>query len=377
MPTETFWEGIRQLPGGHYLEFAAGLLKVCPWYDFVAQVQNQPQLSEQEAIETWKQLAMDSIRLRFRADVPVGFNLSGGLDSSLLLGMIRQQQPLDSGVEAFTFYTGDTRYDELPWVEEMIQSTRFPLNTVLLQASEVPALATAVSWFEDEPYGGIPTLAYSKIFKRAHEKGIIVLLDGQGMDEAWAGYDYYQLGTAHLVQGSVDTPVRPDCLTQTFRELAQKPIFPTPFDNRLQNLQYRDLFYTKIPRALRFNDRISMMHSVELREPFLDHRLVELAFSFPESYKIRNGVGKWLVRELSASLLPDNIVLAPKRPLQTPQREWLGGDLLLWMQGRIDWLATHPWFQENNVQYAWNQYLKGADCNSFFLWQWISIPELR
>lgn len=377
MPQETFWEGISQLPGGHYLEYVGGRYNVGSWYDFVKQVEKQPRLDEQEAIATWTKLAMDSICLRFRADVPVGFNLSGGLDSSLLLGMIHQQYPGNADIEAFTFYTGDERYDELYWVEKMIESTQFPLNKVRLTAEEVPYLAAELSWFEDEPYGGIPTIAYSKLFQRAREKGIRVLLDGQGMDEAWAGYDYYQENTEHLVQGTSDSPVRPDCLEPSFKNRAQKPVFPTPFDNKLQNMQYRDLFYTKIPRALRFNDRISMMHCVELREPFLDHRLVELAFSLPVAYKINYGQGKWLLRQIASGWLPEGFALAPKRPVQTPQREWLAGALNSWVQSGINQLSTHPWFQYREVRNTWSEYRKGNIGNSFFLWQWISVPPIR
>ena len=74
-------------------------------------------------------------------------------------------------------------------------------------------------------------------------------------------------------------------LSDSFLAKAEKPIYPKPFDDEVLNKQYRDLFYTKIPRALRFNDRISMMFSTELREPFLDYRLVNLPFRYLWSLK--------------------------------------------------------------------------------------------
>jgi len=375
MPEQTFWEGIRQLPAGHFLEWEAGQITTTRWYDFVGRVKALPNFSEKETTEQWTAIALESIRLRFRSDVPVGFNLSGGLDSSLLLALVHQLYP-QGGAEAFTFYTQDERYDELPWVEEMIQLTRFPLNKVLLRPESVPALAEKVSWFEDEPFGGIPTLAYSKTFERAREKGVIVLLDGQGMDEAWAGYDYYLKNTGALVQGSHSSPVRPECLNPAFRELAQKPVFPGPFDNDLQNLQYRDLFYTKIPRALRFNDRISMMHSTELREPFLDHRLVELAFSLPESLKIKNGQQKWLARQIADTFLPDKVTLAPKRPLQTPQREWLQADLQPFIEHQLEVYFEafgEKWLLRDQVFKELKEFTQQRTDNSFFIWQWMSV----
>ncbi len=155
-----------------------------------------------------------------------------------------------------------------------------------------------------------------------------VLLDGQGMDEQWAGYDYYSGATNAIIQGSKNkSPFRTEVLNSDFRKLAEKPEYPKPFSSEIQNLQYRDLFYTKLPRALRFNDRISMAYSTELREPFLDYRLVEMAFALPDQMKIRGNVHKYLLREIVKEYVPFEIAEAPKRALQTPQREWLGGEL--------------------------------------------------
>src|SRR4029453_18805303 len=108
------------------------------------------------------------------------------------------------------------------------------------------------------------------------------------------------------------------------------------FADRLRNLQYRDACCTKIPRALRFNDRVSMRSSTELREPFLDHRLFELALRQPAERKIARDTGKVLLRKMVADLLPDGVVTAPKRPIQTPQREWLRGPLRAWTRDVID-----------------------------------------
>ncbi len=298
MPEETFYKNIWQLPGGHYLEYAEGNLKIQKWYDFISRVKNvSPYRSFEEVKAQYFDLLKDSIKLRFRADVPVAFNISGGVDSSLLLALVNQFEEKKQ-INAYTFYTADNRYDELPWVEQMIATTRNPLQKVLFSASEVETAARKISQQQDEPFGGIPTLAYSALFEQANKDGIKVLLDGQGMDEQWAGYDYYQ-GSGSTIQGTGgSSPFRSNVLTPELITLAEKPSYPEPFNGKLQNLQFRDLFYTKIPRALRFNDRISMAYSTELREPFLDHRLVELAFAQPDDFKIKNGVGKYMLREI-------------------------------------------------------------------------------
>ncbi len=382
MPDETFWEDVLQLPAGHWLELDVGVqvafndIRPVKWYDFVIRIRETEAVESSLFREEYMELIKESIRYRFRSDVPVGFNISGGLDSSTLLALINHEYPDNNSIEAFTFYTGHPDYDELPWAEKLISLTGKPLNRVLMTSADVPRLIEKVSYFQDEPFGGFPTLAYSQIFELARHKGIIVLLDGQGMDEAWAGYDYYHNGSGFTVQGTTSSPVRPEVLEPEFRQMAVKETYPAPFDDSLMNLQYRDLFYTKIPRALRFNDRISMMHSTELREPFLDHRMIEIAFSQPYDIKIKDGITKWLLRDLVNNMLGGDIAFAPKRPLQTPQREWLSGELKNYVNTILGSFGKYDYFNSSEIRKSWKNYLNGANDNSFFIWQWINLQVL-
>ncbi len=379
--SNTFWRGIRALPAGHYLTFSEGRrLKAYRWYDLSERIGADVDARPAEAVEDeYRSLLEESVRLRFRADVPVGINLSGGLDSSTLLQSVAAAG-VASDVFAFTFVTGDDRYDELPWVRRMLEQTRHELVECRLSAGDVPALAESVSAFQEEPFGGIPTLAYARLFETARSRGVIVLLDGQGMDEQWAGYDYFLSAstdlTATLVQGTRRAAHRPECLTAEFRAYAEPVEYHQPFADVLRNLQYRDLFQTKLPRALRFNDRVSMRASVELREPFLDHRLVELAMRQPADRKIRNGTGKWLLRKLVRGLLPNELALAPKRALQTPQREWLRDSLAAWRDDMIERAldsTAGDWFHHERVRLELQRYDAGDYDSSVFIWQWISV----
>jgi asparagine synthase (glutamine-hydrolysing) len=393
MPDETFWEGIAQLPGGHFLEYQNRELTMQKWYCFEDEVAKQPQnLTFEQAKGHYVALLKDSIQLRFRADVPVGFNISGGLDSSVLLALVNLQDnssfntavsapPLGARglINAYTFYTNNPDYDELPWVEQMIAKTNNPLTKVLLQAKEVPVLTEKMAWKQDEPYGGIPTLAYAKIFEQARKDKVLVLLDGQGMDEQWAGYDYYTQQNDATIQGVPNSPYKTNMLSGSFLAKAEKPVYPTPFNDTILNKQYRDLFYTKIPRVLRFNDRISMAFSTELREPFLDYRLVELAFSLPLDYKIRNRASKFMLREIASEYLADDLVFAPKRPLQTPQREWLARDLAVWVSQCFQGIANSSfsdWFNKEVLHKELQLYLAGNKQSSFHIWQLISWYEI-
>jgi asparagine synthase (glutamine-hydrolysing) len=288
-------------------------------------------------------------------------------------------------VNSFTFATGDDRYDEIPWVKKMLVGTSHPHHVCRITARDVPAVAERVQNHQDEPFGGLPTLAYSEVFRRARELGVIVLLDGQGLDEQWAGYDYYssadnsaagQRTSTGPVQGSSSPSVRPDCLLSDFRGRATAAPEPTRYPDRLRNLQLRDTEITKIPRALRFNDRNSMMWGTELREPFLDHRLFELAFRQPRERKIRGSTHKWLLRRIARKILPAQVAEAPKRPVQTPQREWLRSELAEWAEGNIESALAGwggGWLDAGAVRAAWKGYVAGGPDNSFPYWQWINL----
>jgi asparagine synthase (glutamine-hydrolysing) len=386
----TFWKGISSLPAGHALRWRRNQgFSLWKWYDLSQRVGSEEDLrTELEVKEEYRALLEENIRLRFRSDVPVGINLSGGLDSALLLGLVQQVQGAESDINVFTFITGDPRYDELPWVSQMLDQTRHPHHVCRLTLEELPLLTAEVQKHQDEPFGGFPTLAYSKVFQRARELGVLVLLDGQGIDEQWAGYDYYASARDSVrktnapvgfVQGSKSPGTRPACLLPGFRKLAQPSLPEGRPEDSLRDFQFRDALFTKIPRALRFNDRISMQHSTELREPFLDHRLFELALRQPMSRKIRNGTHKWLVRSIARELLPSAVVDAPKRPVQTPQREWLRGPLKQWAKDCIDaalGFAGGCWLNSEKVRSEWQAYQDRGSDNSFFIWQWISVAQL-
>jgi asparagine synthase (glutamine-hydrolysing) len=153
---------------------------------------------------------------------------------------------------------------------------------------------------------------------------------------------------------------------------------PTPFADPERDTQDPDLTRTKLPRALRFNERVSMRASRELREPFLDHRLVELALRQPPERKISATTGKVLLRRIVGDRLPGRVVEAPKRPMQTPLREWLRGPLRSWVSDTVDAAIelAPEWFVADAVRSELRDYFDGAGDNSFFIWQWVSAGLL-
>lgn len=376
----TFWRNIFTLPAGHSLTWHRGLTQIHEWYNLAARSGLDFDGRPLETIrEEYTALLIDSVRLRFRSDVEVGINISGGLDSSTLFALVQKTCSNPIAVKAFTYSTGDSRYDETPWVRQMLAGTGQRSIIQQMRPEDIPELAASVQLIESEPFGGFPTLAYALLHQRAREAGVVVLLDGQGMDEQWAGYDYYEniaLDGAAPLQGTKHRALAPECLNEEFAKMALPFEPPLPFPDALRNRQYLDTKYTKIPRALRFNDRVSMRASTELREPFMDHRLFELALRQPRERKIDRGVRKWLLRDITRKLLPTDVVEAPKRPVQTPQREWLAGPLRQWANDCIECALEGfggTWFQADSVRRKWRQWADGDNSNSFYVWQWISV----
>jgi len=379
----TFWNGVQSLPPGHYLTID-NKISVNKWYDLRDRIRQSETRNEDEVMNEYCNMLEESVNLRFRSDVSVGINLSGGLDSSILLGLAQKNQ---SDVDAFTFITGEPLYDELPWVQQMLEGYPNPHHVCMLEANEVPSLAAKVQKNQDEPFGGLPTLGYAKIFERARDIGVKVLLDGQGMDEQWAGYDYYYSALSENLhasnklpivplQGCSTKPIRPECLIPDFRDNAVYFMPPSLPSDALTNLQCWDIRYSKLPKALRFNDRVSMMYSIELREPFLDHRLFEIALNQPIERKIQNGINKWLLRRIAKELLPSRIVNASKRPLQVAQIEWFKGHLKNWVESMIEVALEQygdVWLDVKSVRREWNQFVNTQTDNSFYIWQWVSI----
>lgn len=379
----TFFKGIKRVPPGHYLSWQDGRIELHRWYDLPERVKTDwpDERSDSVVSEEYHQLLQDSVRIRFRSDVPVGVCLSGGLDSSTLVALLKELFGSAQDIQTYHFACGDAAYDETPWVKQLLAETRYPLNIAYLAAAEIPGLAEEAILSQEEPFGGFPTLAMIKLFKLAKSGGTTVLLDGQGLDEQWAGYSYYAQGAESAlsgsmpVQGSLNGSTRHGCLSDAFTSLRPRPVYPEPFQDRLSNLRYRDLRYTKLPRALRFNDRASSQASCELREPFLDYRLVELAFKQPDHRLIRHDQHKYLLRKIVRPLLPKDFTEAPKRPVQTPQREWLRGPLRDWVESCLAHasITQSGWFDTDRLHESWEQYLRGESDNSFYVWQWISV----
>lgn len=419
---ETFFRGIRRLRAGHWMRVREGYPEAEQRYWDLAEEARACEVPDGDTAREDELMTRtaQAVAVALRSDVPVGVALSGGLDSATLLGLLDGVHPHSKNVEAFSFSFSDPAYSERPYVEEMARHTGRRAHFVELDARGFAADAERLVLSQGEPFAGAPITAYARCFQLARRHGFIVIMDGSGADEALGGYARFrpalwadlmsagdntslerELRAAGVVTANqrrealararaaarpeadvgmgqdLSVSVRPECLHPEFVARARVPLpeFERPFPDVLRNLMYRELRYTKLPRALRFRDRLSMAVGTELRPPFLDHRLLAFEFALPAQDRIYEGVGKAILRRATARLLPDVLRLASKRSVQTPQREWFRNELSGWLRDIIDTPSfwSRGWVARDRGRRAMDAYFGGQGDNSFFLWQWANL----
>lgn len=381
LPNETFFDGIFALEPSHYMTVDRNGIKKYKYWG-VSETEKFGLDEENKAMDQYLELMLDAVKIRLRSDVKIGINVSGGLDSSALLGAIDYYYGRHVDFNLYTYTCNDPAYDEVQYVGKLINKKKYDWNICPFKEEDFYKSFLSVQLSQDEPFGGLPVLAYSEVFKKAREDGVIVLLSGNGMDEQLAGYDYYRqtldknvdISSLSTIQNT-SSAIQPSALNKDFSNGYLPIVYPAPFKLALDNLKYRDLFFTKIPRSIRFEDRMSMAYSTELRTPFLDYRLIALSFKMPSEFLFKNGQGKCLLRKIVENILPFKTINAQKRPLQTPQREWIRNAKNGWVR---DILFSKSFrerniFDHNAIKKMYNDYNSGHFDNSFFIWQWLNL----
>ncbi len=408
-PFESFFAGVNALSPGHYMIVRpGGYSKITRWWYLPDRLQIDPYANIEDAASDLADLLDSAVSIRLRSDVPVALNLTGGLDSSSVGQSFLKQAT--SKVHIFTAAFNDTKYDEDVYADLVISKYDCERHVVRLSPGDIPAMAAQAIWFQEAPFGGIATLAYDALHKKMANLGLKVALEGQGGDELFAGYNYFQplMLLDYLESGNQQAALKyarqlnnrkqvlnlarkisvgggdvyqdgtnflaPNCISDEMRHFATPADYPMPFNNRFDNALYQDLVETKLQRVLRMNDRLSMAHGVELRQPFLDWRLVEFAQSLPASFKINDSWGKYILRKSMESRLPREIVWSHKRPVVTPQREWMLGPLLGWLKDITSSKLFYEsgFFNKLEVQKQIKLYEKNGLENAFPMWQWIN-----
>jgi asparagine synthase (glutamine-hydrolysing) len=375
--TVTCFDDIHALAPGHYLTLDLSRplslkpsLEAIRWYDLPP---SRGAADAATAIAKLRDALMSSVELRLSADVPVGSCLSGGLDSSAVVGAIARLRGNADQHTVSAVYPAHKGVDERRFIDTV--KRRHPHTVQHFVTPEADLLVRdleKIVWHQDEPFGSTSIFAQWSVFQTAREAGLTVMLDGQGADELLGGYTP-MLG-AHLVQllqnRSVAAAWRSaialrdvqgqsflrqskllaaNLMPDTVGELARKLLGETIMSGWLRTpnwslavdiderarpkrgmdlLSRRMIMATSLPMLLRYEDRNSMAHGIEARLPFLDYRLVDAIMQLGGQYNVCDGESKWLLRRAAADFLPEEVTnRRDKIGFATPEASWICGPL--------------------------------------------------
>jgi len=370
----TFFADVRQIPPGHAVEIDCTRLPLRghsmparPWYT----LRGTPFDGDMAAAATgFRERFLDAVSLHLRSDVPLGFCLSGGLDSSAIVCAARQLAPT-AQLHTFTAGSAVPRFDEQRWSRQVVASTGAASHVVEPGVDALFRDAARLCRTQDEPFGSTSIFAQSLVFTAAAESGIKVMLDGQGADEQLAGYHSFfaarlagQFRALHWLEvlrelraiarahglgaaasakllaaatlpepaiavlaraAGLSTPAPGWLDAGRLGVAARAPLCAPPGRGAsVAALSRAQLCGSNLQMLLHWEDRNSMAASVESRVPFLDHRLVEFVLGLPDGFKISRGETKRVMRAGLAGMLPEPIrIRQDKMGFVTAEEEWM------------------------------------------------------
>jgi asparagine synthase (glutamine-hydrolysing) len=413
----TFFAGVWQLPAGHALTLGEGGIAVRRWWGL--DPRRRARGDAREWTEEFERLFTDAVRLRLRADVEVGSCLSGGLDSSAIV--MTAGRILPRPIHAFSCaYDEGPAYDERPFARLTVEASGAVPHVIVPDGNDFWAVFDRLHDLQGEPTAGPGLYSQWKVMELAHGAGLKVLLDGQGGDETLAGYFRYlpirlrdliargEFGAALAMFGPVASrlgagvtlaltlepwlpaalvaPLRrrfgqgkDRVLAPALRALGQAPPSRAPreWGSGLADQLAFDTLQRLLPSLLRYEDRNSMAFSIETRLPFLDYRLVELAFSLPDDRRLAGVTSKAILREALADRIPPGVLeRRDKMGFETPTDRWLRERFAGEARRRLLTLGPlHEWLDPGVLRAELEDYLSGRRAIGLQVWRWLSLES--
>jgi asparagine synthase (glutamine-hydrolysing) len=375
----SIFHNIHKLPPGHYLTFTAGGIAMKQYWDF--DLQPGPSRREEDYLDELRELLDESVRLRLISDVPLGAFLSGGIDSSTVVGLMARN--MDQPVKTFSIGFHEDSYNELKYAR--LTAKKFGTDHhEFFVTPDICAVVDELAWHFDEPFAdssAIPTYMVSKLARDY----VTVVLSGDGGDELFAGYSRYVVerkrggfellpkslreglmrplsrrlphatwGRNYLHNVSLDPISRYLDSVSVFTNLNRKSLYTADFQAKLRpggyvGRMFHDLTANvkggePLDRLLYLDsktylpgdiltkvDRMSMAVSLEARAPLLDHKLIDFVTRIPASMKLAGGgtrlETKHLLKRAVSDLVPPEILQRPKQGFGVPIQEWINEQL--------------------------------------------------
>jgi asparagine synthase (glutamine-hydrolysing) len=379
-PPYTMFDGVFHLMPGHMMKIdASGSETIC-WWD-LTKLATEEKRSEEEWIADFNSTLDDAVRLRMRADVPFGAFLSGGVDSSTIVGMMSKhsKQP----VQTFCIGFDDPLYDESMFAQEAAE--RFGCeHTSERVAPNMLDLWPKATYYCDQPHGDVSFLPTYKVSELAVQK-VKMVLTGDGGDELFAGYDKYKdfFGVAvddmeqadferkYCENISLFTDLQRDSLLSSNFKEKQKSfdvwqpvkaiLGKTSHVKRLNQALLVDMLLLLPGNNLVKPDRMGMAVSLEARTPFLDYRVMELAFRMPGEIKLKNGVTKYIFKKAAQPLIGEHLAYRKKQMFTVPVGEWFKSTLRPMVYDLLlsDRIKNRNLFNEDYIQQLVEEHISG------------------
>ena len=420
----TLLAAVHQLPPGCFLEVHLDRPQVArPVRYWSIDLNDRLDLSFDEAARQVRELFVDSVRLHMRSDVPIGAALSGGIDSSAIVAVMRAVAP-QADLHAFSYIADDPALSEEHWVDLVGGHTRAVVHKIRATPGELLDDLNQLIHTQDEPFGSTSIYAQYRVFRAASAAGVKVMLDGQGADEMLGGYRPYlaarlasllrqgrwieavrfarrtqrlpgAAGVSRLLLqvGSLLCPsgckalahrllgdrLMPSWLNEAW--FRSRGVTVPSFRSRggrdvLREQLLQSVETTSLPMLLRYEDRNSMASSVESRVPFLTPALASFLLRLPEEHLIaRDGTSKNVFRQAMRGLVPDAILdRRDKIGFATPEQRWLQ-ILRPWVEQILESEQARRIGALNlqAIQREWKAVLAGQTRFDFRIWRWINL----